>query len=65
MIRFLDMLKNHIRDYGTIEMNKVFEQPFTQVHSGGITGVFPDMTQVMAIKEIVESLHIPVGQVAS
>ncbi|WP_281649106.1 type I restriction-modification enzyme R subunit C-terminal domain-containing protein [Parendozoicomonas sp. Alg238-R29] len=47
------MLKNHIRDYGTIEMSKLFEQPFTQIHGQGITGVFPDTTQLMAIKQIV------------
>ena len=63
-IRFLDMLKNHIRDYGTIEMSKLFDQPFTHIHSGGITGVFPDMAQVMAIKQIVDSLNVPLGEVA-
>ncbi|MTI12267.1 type I restriction-modification enzyme R subunit C-terminal domain-containing protein, partial [Sansalvadorimonas verongulae] len=58
-IRFLDMLKNHIRDYGTVEMSKLFEQPFTHIHGEGITGVFPDVVQAMAIKEIVESLRVP------
>ncbi len=60
-IRFLDMLKNHIRDYGTIEMAQLFDRPFTQIHGEGITGLFPDMDQVIQIKQIVDSLHVPVG----
>ncbi|MCW7555672.1 DEAD/DEAH box helicase family protein [Endozoicomonas gorgoniicola] len=60
-IRFLDMLKNHIRDFGTVEMKQLFEQPFTRIHGEGITGVFTDMTQVMAIKEIVESFSVDIG----
>ena len=59
-IRFLDMLKNHIRDYGTIEMAQLFDKPFTQIHGEGITGLFPDMTQVMAIKQVVDSLNVPI-----
>lgn len=61
-LRFLDMLKNHIRDFGTVEMKQLFEQPFTRIHGEGITGVFTDMTQVMAIKEIVDSFAVDVGK---
>ena len=64
-IRFLDMLKNHIRDFGTVEMSQLFDQPFTHIHTGGITGVFPDMDQVMAIKAIVDGLTVNTGQPAT
>ncbi len=63
-IRFLDMLKNHIRDYGTIEMAQLFDQPFTRIHGEGVTGLFPDMNQVIAIKEIVDGLSVKTGQPA-
>ena len=63
-LRFLDMLKNHIRDFGTIEMQQLFEQPFTRIHGEGVTGVFPDMNQVMAIKAIVDSFSVNTGQPA-
>ena len=63
-IRFLDMLKNHIRDYGTIEMAQLFDKPFTQIHGEGITGLFPDMEQVVQIKQIVDSLSVKTGQPA-
>ncbi|WP_422463212.1 DEAD/DEAH box helicase family protein [Endozoicomonas sp. ALB115] len=61
-IRFLDLLKNHIRDYGTIEMAQLFDQPFTRIHDEGITGLFPDMDQVMAIKAIVDGVSVDIGK---
>ena len=63
-IRFLDMLKNHIRDYGTIEMAQLFDKPFTQIHGEGITGLFPDMDQVVQIKQIVDGLTVHAGKAA-
>ncbi|EMM0837340.1 DEAD/DEAH box helicase family protein [Enterobacter ludwigii] len=57
-IRFLEMLKNHIRDYGTIEMKQLFEQPFTQIHGEGVTGIFPDMQQIVTLQKIVEELGV-------
>lgn len=57
-IRFLELLKNHIRDYGTVEMKQLFEQPFTRIHGEGITGVFSDRDQVNAIKGIVDELTV-------
>ncbi len=56
------MLKNHIRDYGTIEMAQLFDQPFTRIHGEGITGLFPDMAQVMAIKAIVDGISVDIGK---
>ena len=63
-LRFLDLLKNHIRDFGTVEMKQLFEQPFTRIHTEGITGVFTEMDQVMAIKEIVDSFTVDTGRAA-
>lgn len=57
-LRFLEMLKNHIRDYGTIEMKQLFEQPFTQIHGEGITGIFTDMEQIANLQKIVEELTV-------
>jgi len=41
-IRFLDLLKGHIATYGAIEIETLYEAPFTQIHSDGIDGVFPE-----------------------
>ncbi|KDM91868.1 DEAD/DEAH box helicase family protein [Photobacterium galatheae] len=63
-MRFLDLLKNHIRDFGTVEMKQLFEQPFTAINSDGVTGVFPNMEQVVALKNIVDSLTVQTGKSA-
>lgn len=60
-MRFLDLLKNHVRDFGAIEMKQLFEQPFTSVNSQGVTGVFPDMAQVVALKAIVDGFSVDTG----
>ncbi|HCN9589074.1 TPA: DEAD/DEAH box helicase, partial [Escherichia coli] len=57
-LRFLSLLKNHIRDYGTIEMRQLFEQPFTHIHNEGVTGVFPDIAQIARLQKIVEELGV-------
>lgn len=57
-LRFLSLLKNHIRDYGTIEMRQLFEQPFTHIHNEGVTGVFPDQNQIARLQKIVEELGV-------
>jgi type I restriction enzyme R subunit len=39
---FLNLLKNHISRYGAIEIEDLYEPPFTSVHSDGLDGVFMD-----------------------
>ena len=57
-LRFLSLLKNHVRDYCTIEMRQLFEQPFTHIHNEGVTGVFPDLEQIVQLQKIVEELGV-------
>jgi len=63
-MRFLDLLQSHIRSFGTIEMQQLFEQPFTTIHTQGVIGVFPDKQQVIRLKSIVESFAVATGQAA-
>jgi type I restriction enzyme R subunit len=44
-IRFLDLLKNHIARYGLIEVEKLWQAPFTTLNSDGLSGVFPEPEQ--------------------
>ena len=37
-IRFLDLLQNHIAQYGGIEVDRLYEPPFTSLHTDGIDG---------------------------
>ena len=38
--RFLGLLQNHIAKYGAIELERLYEDPFTMVDTDGIDGVF-------------------------
>ncbi len=48
-LRFIDMLKQQIKVHGKIEMGMLFAQPFTQIHTEGLFGVFPQEEQAMDI----------------
>jgi type I restriction enzyme, R subunit len=41
-IKFLDLLQNHIAKYGSIEVERLYEPPFTLLHSDGIDGLFDE-----------------------
>jgi type I restriction enzyme R subunit len=41
-VKFLDLLQNHIAKYGTIEIEELYEPPFTLIHSDGLDGVFDE-----------------------
>jgi type I restriction enzyme R subunit len=58
-IKFLDLLQNHIAKYGSIEVDRLYEPPFTLLHSDGIDGLFPDEEQATAIISIIESFSRP------
>lgn len=40
--RFLSLLENHIAKYGSIEIERLYEDPFTVVDADGIDGVFKE-----------------------
>lgn len=52
-IQFLDMLKNHIAKYGSIEIGRLYEAPFTSVHTDSIDGLFHDEKEVTEIIDII------------
>jgi len=41
-MRFLDLLMNHISQNGGIELDELYEPPFTLIDSDGFDGVFPE-----------------------
>lgn len=41
-LQFLQLLQNHIGRNGTIEIDRLYEEPFTRIHAEGIDGVFKD-----------------------
>jgi type I restriction enzyme R subunit len=64
-LRFLDLLKNYIRDFGAIELDQLYETPFTSLDKDGLDGVFPDEQQAEEIIALVESFSISPGGAAN
>lgn len=56
-IRFVDMLKSYIAKYGAIEIEKLWEAPFTQIDALGLDGVFPDKRQAGALISTIETAN--------
>jgi type I restriction enzyme R subunit len=58
-LRFLQLLKHHIAQNGGIEIERLYADPFTSLHAGGIDGVFTDPTQVDEIVGILATFTPP------
>lgn len=39
-MRFMQMLQNHIAKYGSIEIDRLYEEPFTTLSADGVDGIF-------------------------
>ncbi|MFT5730215.1 MAG: type I restriction enzyme R subunit [Desulforhopalus sp.] len=55
--RFMSLLKRHIAKYGSIEIDKLYEPPFTGLDSDGVDGVFPDEEDVDALLDILATFN--------
>ncbi len=58
-IRFLSLLENHISKYGAIELERLYESPFTTLHSDGVDGVFKDEGQINELLAILARFERP------
>jgi type I restriction enzyme, R subunit len=56
-LRFLQLLQNHIAQNGSIEIERLYEDPFTTVHAESVDGVFTDGEQVNEILAILETFQ--------
>jgi type I restriction enzyme R subunit len=57
-IKFLDLLQNYIGKYGAIEIGRLYEDPFTALHSDGPDGLFQDDSQMDDLLAIIESFNL-------
>ncbi|MFV1966604.1 MAG: DEAD/DEAH box helicase family protein [Pirellulaceae bacterium] len=57
-IKFLSMLQNHIAKYGSIELDRLYEEPFTSFAADGIDGVF-DEPQIDDLLKVIVSFNPP------
>ena len=49
--------KNHISRYGSIEIDQLYEPPFTTLHSDGLDGVFIDEDMVEELIRIIDTFR--------
>ena len=64
-LRFLVMLKDHIRNFGAIATDKLFDAPFTSIHTEGLGGVFPNNVQFEELVRLVRDFGEPLVPPAS
>ena len=57
-IKFIGLLKNHICRYGGIKKERLYDAPFTTIHSDGVAGVFQEQ-QMDELFEIIETINQP------
>ena len=56
-IQFMRLLQAHIGRYGSIELETLYEAPFTTLSAEGIDGVFTDERQIDALIGIIETFQ--------
>ncbi len=56
-VRFLLLLKNHIAQNGGVDIDRLYEPPFTTLHASGLDGVFTDKNQVDEILVILQNFQ--------
>ncbi len=60
-LRFMQMLQNHIAKYGSIEIERLYEDPFTTLAADGVDGIF-DNQQIDDLIEIIGAFRPSEGE---
>jgi type I restriction enzyme, R subunit len=63
-MRFLALIQRHIVNYGKLELDKLYEEPFTQVHIEGVDGVFTSEEQISDLLDLITEINelAPAGE---
>jgi type I restriction enzyme R subunit len=59
-LRFISMLKNHLIRYGSIQIEQLYDAPFTQIHDMGLDGVFNEK-QADVIEQFIKQFEVDLG----
>lgn len=62
-MHFMRLLKNYITKYGSIEIDRLYEDPFTQIDSDGLDGIFENDKQIDDLLTILDTFK-PTGSTA-
>ena len=63
--RFLGLLQNHIARFGSVTLDRLYEQPFTVVDADGLDGVFEKPEQIDDLLDILSVFAPPPAASAS
>ncbi|TPL86793.1 DUF4145 domain-containing protein [Mesorhizobium sp. B2-3-14] len=63
--RFLGLLQNHIARFGSVTLDRLYEQPFTVVDADGLDGVFDKPEEIDDLLDILSDFAPPAGDRAS
>jgi type I restriction enzyme R subunit len=58
-VLFMRLLQNHVAKHGSIEMDRLYEPPFTAINSNGLDGVFTDEQQISELLKIIKPFQLP------
>jgi type I restriction enzyme, R subunit len=58
-IHFLNLLQNHIAKFGSVKLDRLYEDPFTIVDADGLDGVFVDEGQARALIGVIHTFDPP------
>lgn len=56
-MRFLALVQKQIVNYGRLEIGKLYEAPFTQLHIEGVDGVFSDEEQIDDLLDLIKNIN--------
>jgi type I restriction enzyme R subunit len=56
-MRFLALIQKHIVNYGRLEIDKLYEEPFTQLHIEGVDGVFTNDEQIDDLLDLITEIN--------
>lgn len=59
--RFLGLLQNHIARFGSVTLDRLYEQPFTVVDADGLDGVFEKPEEIDDLLDILSIYEPPMG----
>ncbi|HTN60027.1 MAG TPA: DEAD/DEAH box helicase family protein [Devosia sp.] len=59
--RFLGLLQNHIARFGSVTLDRLYEQPFTVVDADGLDGVFEKPEEIDDLLDILSDFAPPSG----
>lgn len=59
-IRFVTYIIDHLTANGTLDPALLYDQPYTDIHYQGLTGVFPD-AEAKALLQVVQAVNVVVG----